>query len=76
MTENAQKKVKRRMQTDVMMTLSIIFLVFFGTVMIASASITSRSNATQVVLSTSIRQLIYVFVGLFTYFWMIRMFSL
>lgn len=76
MSQNVQKKVRKRMQTDVMMTLSIIFLVFFGTVMIASASITSRSNATQVVLSTSIRQLVYVFIGLFTYFWMIRMFSL
>ena len=76
MSQPAVRKVRKRMETDVMMTLCIIFLVLFGAVMIASASITSRSNATRVVISTSIRQMVYVVLGLFTYFWMIRMFSL
>lgn len=76
MSETPVRKVRRKMETDVLMTLCIIFLVLFGTVMIASASITSRSNATRVVVSTSIRQLIYVALGLATYFYMIMMFNL
>ena len=64
------------METDVLMTLCIIFLVLFGTVMIASASITSRANATRIVVSTSLRQLAYVALGLMVYFYMIMFFNL
>ena len=76
MTQIKTRKVRRRMETDVLITLCLIFLTLFGTVMIASASITSRSNTTQVVISSAIRQLIYVFLGFTVYLFMIKYFSL
>ena len=76
MSEIKTRKVRKRMKTDIMITLCLVFLTLFGTVMIASASITSRSNATQVVISTVIRQLIYLSAGFFVYLYMIKTFSL
>ncbi len=76
MSLNNTRKVRKRMKTDIMITICLVFLTLFGTVMIASASITSRSNATQVVISSVIRQLIYVAAGFFVYLFMIKTFSL
>lgn len=76
MSQNNTRKVRKRMKTDIMITICLVFLTLFGTVMIASASITSRSNATQVVISSVIRQLIYVAAGFFVYLFMIKTFSL
>lgn len=76
MSQNRTRKVRKRMKTDIMITICLVFLTLFGTVMIASASITSRSNATQVVISSVIRQLIYVSAGFFVYLFMIKTFSL
>ncbi|MBR2545488.1 MAG: FtsW/RodA/SpoVE family cell cycle protein [Erysipelotrichaceae bacterium] len=76
MSLNNTRKVRKRMKTDIMITICLVFLTLFGTVMIASASITSRSNATQVVIASVIRQLIYVAAGFFVYLFMIKTFSL
>lgn len=76
MTETKQVKKRRHVTyTDPILTACVLFLTLFGTIMVLSASISSKTNIISEVMSAAVRQVAFLIISYTIYFVMIKLFS-
>lgn len=76
MTETKEVKKRRHFTyTDPILTACVLFLTLFGTIMVLSASISSKTNIISEVMSAAVRQVAFLIISYAIYFVIVKFFT-